>query len=272
MRRPTRLAWTRRSKAARPADIRSAVVAQVKSQAAQAEDLAAIPGQDRLADPRLNPAVRAEVDRLRNEQQRSGLRFEHTRVLRRHRVADSRAAEAEVTLEAIALARQTASPARSVLALYQGRRLYRRITLAASVCLAAGSAMGVEAAARALGAHAGTGYIAEIGATGLSTFAIGYYAHLRENGATFTRKVIEKDGTEVTVARCTPRSSASRSSTGSNSPRGYLPFSIPSRMSSATLRYSPRALGLMVTTLFGWTQYVVHRFLTRRSTPVLLTM
>ena len=157
------------------------VVAEVKQRAAEAAALAAISGQERLADPRTNPAVRGLADELRDEQQRQALRAEHARVARRLRVADAQAAEAERALEALALARQASNPARSVLALHTGRRRYMRASLVASVVLAAGSAMGVEAAAHALDAPRGTGLAAEVGLTGLATLAIHYRAHLAEH-------------------------------------------------------------------------------------------
>ncbi len=157
------------------------VVDAVREQTEQAAALAAIDGQARLADPRLNPATRGHADALRGEQLTRALDAEHSRLLRRHRVADRRAAEAEETLQAIALARQAASPARSVRALHKGQRAYSRIALTASVVLAAGSAMGVEAAAQHLAAPTGTGYVAEVGLTGLATAAIMYRAHLAEH-------------------------------------------------------------------------------------------
>lgn len=157
------------------------VVKAVQEQTEQAAALAAIDGQARLADPRLNPAVRGHADRLRDGQQVKALDAEDSRKRRALRVADARAAEAERTLEAVALAKRASSPARSVLALHTGRRVYARLSTAASVVLAAGSAMGVEEAARALGAPAGSGYIAEVGLTGLSTVAITYRAHLAEH-------------------------------------------------------------------------------------------
>lgn len=157
------------------------IVADVQERTRQAAALAAIDGQARLADPRLNPETRGHADELRTEQLTRALDAEHARLLRRHRVADRRAAEAEETLQAIALARQAASPARSVLALHRGKRLYLRLSLAASLTLSAGSAMGVEAAARALNAPTGSGYIAEVGLTGLSTAVILYRAHLAEH-------------------------------------------------------------------------------------------
>lgn len=157
------------------------IVAAVQEQTAQAAALASIAGQDQLADPRLNPATRPHADRLRTAQQVKALDAEHARALRRDRVLDARASEAERTLEAIALARRTSSPARSVLALHTGRRTWSRLSIAASVVLAAGSAMGVEAAAQHLSAPTGTGYIAEVGLTGLATAAITYRAHLAEH-------------------------------------------------------------------------------------------
>ncbi|MFC7570945.1 hypothetical protein ACFQU9_48250, partial [Actinomadura namibiensis] len=160
----------------------ASVVDAVRAQSAQAAELARISGQERLADPRLNPATRAQHDALRDEQQRRALDAAHQRAMRRHRVADAAAADAEETLSALALARQTSSPARRVLALHQGKRVYLRVSLAASVVLAAGSALGVEAAARHLDAPVGTGWIAEVGLTGLATAAIAYRAHLAENG------------------------------------------------------------------------------------------
>lgn len=157
------------------------IVTAVQEQTAQAAALASIAGQDQLADPRLNPATRPHADALQTAQQVKALDAEHARALRRGRVLDARASEAERTLEAIALARRTSSPARSVLALHTGRRTWSRLSIAASVILAAGSAMGVEAAAQHLSAPTGTGYIAEVGLTGLATAAITYRAHLAEH-------------------------------------------------------------------------------------------
>lgn len=157
------------------------VVASVEQQTAEAAALAQIAGQRRLTDPRTNPAVRAHADQLRNDQHRRALDAEHSRLVRRHRVEDRRAEHAEETLEAIQQARQTSSPARSVLALHTGKRRYLRLSLAASLALAAGSAMGVEATAEALRAPTGSGYIAEVGLTGLATAAITYRAHLAEH-------------------------------------------------------------------------------------------
>lgn len=156
-------------------------VADVQERTQQAAALAGISGQELLGDPRLNPATRGHADRLRDEQQIKALDAQNARLLRRDRVADARASEAERTLEAIALAQRASSPARSVMALHNGRRMWSRLAIAASVVLAAGSAMGVEAAAQHLKAPEGTGYVAEVGLTGLATAAITYRAHLAEH-------------------------------------------------------------------------------------------
>lgn len=157
------------------------VVAAVQETTAQAASLAGISGQELLSDPRLNPATRPHADRLLIEQQVKALDGDHALRLRRHRVVEARADEAERTLQAIALARRASNPARSVWELHRGRRVWSRLSLAASVVLAAGSAMGVEAAAHALSAPTGTGYISEVGLTGLATAAIAYRAHLAEH-------------------------------------------------------------------------------------------
>ena len=142
-----------------------------EQQTQQAEALAGIAGQARLLDPRLNPAVRQHADRLRDEQHRQALNAEHSRMLRRHRVTDRQAEDAERTLEVLRAARQMASPARSVLALHTGRRRYLRVALAASLMLSAGAATGTGALAQAHGANQAVGWIAEVGLTGLSTMA-----------------------------------------------------------------------------------------------------
>jgi hypothetical protein len=162
------------------------VVTSVAQQTEAAAALARIAGQQRLADPRTNPAVRAHADQLRDEQHRRALSAEHGRLLRRHRVEDRRADHAEKTLEAIQQARQTSSPARSVMALHQGRKRYLGVTLAASLSLSVGSAMGVAHLAHQLGAPSAVGYIAEVGLTGLTTTVIMYRSHLGEHGGKVT--------------------------------------------------------------------------------------
>lgn len=160
----------------------NSVVASVAEQTAAAADLAGIDGQDRLTDPRTNPAVRALADQLRNEQHRRALDSEHSRKLRRHRVFDRRAAHAEHALEALQAAREASSAARSVLALHKGRDRFMGASLAASLVLSVGSAMGVAAFAEKLSAPAAVGYIAEVGMVGMSTMVITYRSHLAQHG------------------------------------------------------------------------------------------
>lgn len=154
------------------------VVDAVNQQTVQAAELARIDGQDRLTDPRTNPAVRPLLDRLRNEQHRLLLEAEHGRAKRRHRVEDRHRSEAELTLDAILQAKQASSPARSVLALHRGRTRFMGGSLMASVALSVGSAFGVGHLADELGAPKVTGWVAEVGMVGLSTITILYLAHL----------------------------------------------------------------------------------------------
>ena len=152
---------------------RTPVVESVQDQTTQAEHLARIAGQDRLADPRTNPAVRAHADRLRDMQHRRALESEHSRALRRHRVDDRRSEHAEKALEAIHEAREVASPAKSVRVLHSRRSLYMGVSLLTSVALAGGSAMGLEqVASEYKHIPAGSGIIAEVGLTGLATLVI----------------------------------------------------------------------------------------------------
>jgi hypothetical protein len=55
------------------------------------------------------------------------------------------------------------------------------VSLAASIALSVGSALGVEAAAQAWGAPDGVGYLAEVGMTGLATTVILYRSHLTQH-------------------------------------------------------------------------------------------
>lgn len=160
---------------------RRSVVDTVNAQTDQASALAGIRGQSLLGSPLTNPAVREHADRLRDDQQRAALTLEHRRVTRRGRVADRRAAHAEKALEAIATARETASPALSVVALHAGRRRFMGVALVASLALSVGSALGVAALAQTWGAPTGVGYLAEIGLTGLSTTTILYRSHLAQH-------------------------------------------------------------------------------------------
>jgi hypothetical protein len=165
----------------------SDVVTSVETQAQQAAELAAIEGQARLADPRSNPAVRDHADRLRDAQHRKVLDAEHTRVIRRYRVADMRAGDAERTLELIQAARQATSPARSVMALHVGRSRFMGVALVASLALSVGSATGMARLAAAHGASPLAGWVAEIGLTGLATASILYRSHIAAHGGVFAK-------------------------------------------------------------------------------------
>lgn len=163
------------SKRDRSAD---SVADQVARQVAEAAALAQIDGQDRLGDPRTNPAVRPLADTLLVDQHRHALKAAHGRVLRRHRIGERSAAHAEAALEAIRQAKEARSPARSVLALHRGRRYWMTASLATSLILSAGAASGVAALAEQMDAPALAGWVAEAGGTVLSTAAISYRAHL----------------------------------------------------------------------------------------------
>ncbi|MBB4931395.1 hypothetical protein F4561_002215 [Lipingzhangella halophila] len=149
------------------------VVDQVANQTKQAADLATINDQA-LTDPRTNPAVRGHHDQLRNVQQRRQLDLEHRRALRRGRVSDSRAAAAERALAAVDAARETASPARAVLALTRTRTRYLAGCLAASVVCSVGSALSIVAwlGSAYPSASAGLGWVVESGLTILATSMI----------------------------------------------------------------------------------------------------
>jgi hypothetical protein len=151
----------------------ASIAEDVRARADEAAQLAKIPGQNRLTDPRTNPAVRPHADRLRDDEHRKALDYGHARTLRGLRVEDRRASHAEKALEAIQAAREASSPAKSVLFLHGRRNLYMQISLATSVALAGGSAMGLEKLAENY-KHIpqGSGIISEVGLTGLATLVI----------------------------------------------------------------------------------------------------
>lgn len=165
------------------------VVAAVQDQTTQAAELARIDGQDRLTDPRTNPAVRPHADRLRDEQHKLLLDAEHGRVRRRYRVEARRAGHAEKALEAIQEAREVSSPAKSVRVLHTRRNLYMWVSLATSLALAGGSAIGLEQVAGEY-EHIprGTGLVAEVGLTGLATVVILARSDLAQHSDTALRK------------------------------------------------------------------------------------
>lgn len=164
------------------------VVAEVETQTRQAADLAAIKGQARLTDPHGNPAVRRYADELRDAEHRKVLAAEYSRAVRRHRVTDRRAAEAEKALELIQAARKATDPARHVMALHSNRRRFMAASLAASLSLSVGSATGMAKLAAMHGAVPLAGWIAEVGLTGLATAAIIYRSHIAAHGGRFAAK------------------------------------------------------------------------------------
>ena len=167
------------------------VVQALQQQVRQAQALAAIPEQQLLTDPRLNPATRALADELAAERLRSALDAEHRRVLRAQRARDRQEEEAVRAAAAVADARAATDPALTVLAVVRGRRRYTAICLTASILLSVGSAMGLEAAVGRYypAAPTGIGYLAEVALTGLSTAAIVWASLLARAGARLTRPV-----------------------------------------------------------------------------------
>jgi hypothetical protein len=162
----------------------SSVAETVAREVAEAAALAQIDGQDRLTNPRLNPAVRPLADTLLVDQHRHALKAAHGRVLRRYRVEHRRADDAERALMLILEAREASSPARAVLALHRGRRAFMAVSLAASLALSYGAASGVAELAKKLDSPWQAGWVAEIGMTGLSTAVILYRSHLSRYAAT----------------------------------------------------------------------------------------
>lgn len=161
-------------------------VETVRQQTHDADELAQILGQELLANPHTNPAVRPHADRLRDHAHRQALSAEHSRTLRRLRVHDERADHAERALQTLRSAREASSPARSLLALHQARSRYMALSMAASLALSCGSAIGIAALARSLHAPAAIGYLAEVGLTGLTTTVILYRSQLTRHGGRVT--------------------------------------------------------------------------------------
>src|SRR5690606_25792106 len=76
----------RRKKSSNNVDVVQALQQRVQ----QAQALSAIPEQDLLANPSLNPATRSLADRLQAERLRARLEAEHRRVLRAQRETERR--------------------------------------------------------------------------------------------------------------------------------------------------------------------------------------
>src|SRR5690554_1825664 len=167
------------------------VVAALQEQVRQAQALAAVPEQQLLRDPRLNPATRALADSLEAERLRARLEAEHRRVLRAQQERERQEAEAIRAAAAVDAARAATDPALTVLSVVRSRRRFTALCLAASLALSVGSAMGLEAAVQRYWPSApdGVGYLAEIALTGMSTSAIVWSGLLARTGARFSGPV-----------------------------------------------------------------------------------
>src|SRR5690554_4121886 len=177
----------RRKKSSNNVDVVQALQQRVQ----QAQALSAIPEQDLLANPSLNPATRSLADRLQAERLRARLEAEHRRVLRAQRETERRAEEAVRAAAAVDAARAATDPALTVLSVVRSRRRFTVLCLTASLVLSVGSAMGLEAAVTRYypAAPTGIGYIAEVALTGMSTAAIVWSGLLARTGAQFTGPV-----------------------------------------------------------------------------------
>lgn len=177
------------------------VVQALQQRVQQAQALSAIPEQDLLANPSLNPATRSLADRLQAERLRAALEAEHRRVLRAQRETERRAEEAVRAAAAVDAARAATDPALTVLAVVRSRRRFTALCLTASLVLSVGSAMGLEAAVTRYypDAPTGIGYIAEVALTGMSTAAIVWSGLLARTGAQFTGPVRAALGALVAV-------------------------------------------------------------------------
>jgi len=177
------------------------VVAALQEQVRQAQALAAVPEQQLLRDPRLNPATRTLADSLEAERLRARLEAEHRRVLRAQQERERQAEEAVRAAAAVDAARAATDPALTVLAVVRSRRRYTWLCLGASLLLSVGSAMGLEAAVTRYypAAPTGIGYIAEVALTGMSTAAIVWSGLLARTGAQFSGPVRAALGAMVAV-------------------------------------------------------------------------
>ena len=137
-----------------------------------AKSLASIPGQELLEDPALNPATRERYDQLTAERLEAALQADHRRKLAE---AAEQARQVEESAQVAAIidqARRATSPARTILDMSRHQRRFGRISLAASLLLSVGSAIGLGAWVDSTGGPMPVGWVAEIGLTGLSTAVI----------------------------------------------------------------------------------------------------
>ncbi|WP_017577205.1 hypothetical protein [Nocardiopsis kunsanensis] len=145
---------------------------QIQKTVQDAKTLASIPDQKLLEDPALNPATRQRYDQLTADRLQATLDLEHRRKLREAEEADRREEDQAEVDRVISSARQATSPARTILTMSRHQTRFGRVTLAASLALSIGSAVGLAALVAEHGGPQPVGYLAEIGLTGLSTTVI----------------------------------------------------------------------------------------------------
>lgn len=160
----------------------TATADQLQQTVQAAKVLAAIPDQELLENPALNPATRARYDELTAARLQEELDLYHRRKLRDAYEQDRREGERAETAAAIAAARKATSPAKTVVDMTRHQRMFGRIVLAASLALSVGSAMGLEALVNKVEGPTGVGYLAEVGLTGLSTTVIVWAGILARSG------------------------------------------------------------------------------------------
>ncbi|WP_017587632.1 hypothetical protein [Nocardiopsis ganjiahuensis] len=156
----------------RPEQATPVTAEEIQRTVQAAKALESIPGQELLEDPALNPATRAKYDQLTAERLEAALQADHRRKLaeaaERARVAEEAAQVAEI----IDRARRATSPARTILDMSRHQRTFGRVSLAASLLLSVGSAIGLGALVETQGGPVPVGWVAEVGLTGLSTAVI----------------------------------------------------------------------------------------------------
>ncbi|MEE2055485.1 hypothetical protein Q8A49_33815, partial [Nocardiopsis umidischolae] len=155
-----------------PASSAPVTAEEIQRTVQAAKALESIPDQNLLEDPALNPATRAKYDSLTAERLEAALQADHRRKLaevgERARLAEEAAQVAEI----IDQARRATSPARTILDMSRHQKTFGRVSLAASLLLSVGSAIGLGALVEAQGGPMPVGWVAEVGLTGLSTAVI----------------------------------------------------------------------------------------------------
>lgn len=163
-----------------PSSLVTAEEIQRTVQAAKA--LESIPGQDLLEDPRLNPATRQRYDALTAERLEAALQAEHRRKLAEAAEQARQAEEAAQVAAIIDQARRATSPARTIIDMSRHQKTFGRVSLAASLLLSVGSAIGLGALVESQGGPMPVGWVAEVGLTGLSTAVIVWRGLLARSG------------------------------------------------------------------------------------------